>query len=298
MKVLLIGHPLGHSASGIFQNAGFSALGMDVSYENCDIGPGELDNKINEIRKSDQYLGCNITIPYKTDIIKLLDEIDDSGLAGITGAVNTVVRRQDGRLCGYNTDVTGFREAAKRKLKIDFAGKNILIVGAGGAGRAVVAAVGLSLEVDKPSGVVIADIDLPKAARIEAEAGMPGIDFAAKSADDIDKEIQKADLIINATPLGTGKDTRTPINTDLLHKGQYLFDVVYNPVETVLLKKAKGKGVICCNGLSMLFYQGWHAFRLWIEEYNVRSGLKLRPDNAVHDRMKDALKKHFGVDEL
>ncbi|MBN2190152.1 MAG: shikimate dehydrogenase [Candidatus Aureabacteria bacterium] len=294
-KVFLIGHPLGHSASEVFQNAGFRALDMSVSYENCDIERSQLLSTVSEIKASDDYLGFNVTIPYKTDIIRLLDNVDSDPYAKITGAVNTVVRKASGELWGYNTDVIGFCEAVEKKLGFDFTGKKVLVIGAGGAGRAVVASMA-----GKVAGVVIADIDLSRADRIvcEAKKGMPRANLTSKNAGDIDEEIRQADLVVNATPLGMGKDTRTPINTDLLREGQYLFDVVYNPIETILLKKAKERGVLCSNGLSMLFYQGWHAFRLWIEEYNKRSGKKLYPDDKVHNKMVEALKKHFGVDEL
>lgn len=301
-KVLLIGHPLGHSASRIFQNEGFCTLGLDISYENCDISREKLKPTISGIKASGDYLGFNVTIPYKTDIFEYLDGVDsDTDIyAELTGAVNTVVRKKNGKLWGYNTDAIGFREAVRKKLDFNFSGKNILIVGAGGAGRAVVAAIESASEIERAASIVVADIDLPKADRIvsETKTSRPGGKLTAKDANDIDKEIKKADLIVNATPLGMGKDTRIPLNTDLLHKGQYLFDVVYNPIETPLLKEAKKKGLVCSNGLSMLFYQGWHAFRLWIEEYNQRSGKKLYPDDKVHNKMVEALKKHFGVDEL
>ncbi|MEA3347354.1 MAG: shikimate dehydrogenase, partial [Candidatus Auribacterota bacterium] len=135
-KVLLLGHPLGHSASKVFQDAGFKALGVDVTYELCEIPPEELESKIKEIRESDEYLGCNVTIPYKVNVIKYLDQLSGD-YAEIIGAVNTVIKKKNGELWGYNTDVLGFFAGIEKKLNLDISDKVIFIAGAGGAGRAI-----------------------------------------------------------------------------------------------------------------------------------------------------------------
>lgn len=304
-KVLLLGHPLGHSASPVFQNAGFKALkdsGVlkeDVIYETCPLKPEDLEPKIKEIRESDEYLGCNVTIPYKVEVIKSLDQCDDYGKE--TGAVNTVVKKKNGELWGYNTDVLGFFVGVERKLNFDIRDKVIFIAGAGGAGRAITIEMGSLFRGARK--IVIAEPDHKKRLEIISEMNSRPVSLNEKGeisgldpfqdANDVDKELKEADLIVNATPLGMGEDKRTSINTDVLHEGQYVFDLVYNPVETELLKKAREKGIKCCNGLVMLLYQGIEAFDLWMEEFTGE-----KPSEEIHKKMEEALKKRFNVKEL
>ena len=297
-KVLLLGHPLGHSASPVFQNAGFKALGVDVTYELCDITPEKLESKIKEIRESDEYLGCNVTIPYKTQVIPFIDELDKIPEKGI-GAVSTIIKT-DGLLRGYNTDLDGFLKGVKEKLGFSIHGKTIFIAGAGGAGR-VAAFVALG----QAKKIIISDVDNRKSSELAEHltkqkhlSDNKNIEFlTVNPLSDVnvaDEEVEKADLIVNATPLGMGEDKRTSINTDVLHKGQYVFDLVYNPIETELLKKAREKGLKCCNGLVMLLWQGMEAFDLWLHK-------ELNDGTApphVYRAMEEALKNHFGVSEL
>lgn len=298
-KVLLLGHPLGHSASPVFQNAGFKALGVDVTYELCDIPPEELESKIKEIRESAEYLGCNVTIPYKVDAKGLVDKIDDENTyVEDIGAINTIVNK-NGVLRGYNTDVLGFFVGIEKKLNLDIRDKVIFIAGAGGAGRAIE----MGSLFKGARKIVIAEPDRQKRLDIVSEMNSRAVSLNEKGeissfdpfqdASDVDKEVKEADLIVNATPLGMGEDKRTSINTDVLHEGQYVFDLVYNPIETELLKKAREKGLKCCNGLVMLLYQGIEAFDLWMKEFTGE-----KPSEEIHKKMEDALKNHFGVAEL
>ncbi len=300
-KVLLLGHPLGHSASPVFQNAGFKALGVDVTYELCDIPPEELESKIKEIRESGEYLGCNVTIPYKVDVKNLVDRIDDKKAhVEIIGAMNTIVKRR-GILWGYNTDGLGFLWAYKKKLNLDFKAKDIFrdktifIAGAGGAGRAVAAGalVGLAEK------IFIFDVEKAKVSELVKHLSKYDIygykpEIKSVTENVTDEYVKEADIIVNATPLGMGKDTRKSINTEVLHAGQFVFDLVYNPVETPLLKDAKQKGLKCCGGLLMLLYQGIEAFNLWMEELTGRKP----PFLEAYKKMEEALKNRFGVSEL
>ena len=290
-KVLLLGHPLGHSASPVFQNAGFKALGVDVTYELCDILPEELESKIKEIRDSGEYLGCNVTIPYKVDAKGLVDKIDDENdYVNIIGAINTIVNK-NGVLWGYNTDVYGFLGAYKNKFGLNskavkfFKDKKVFIAGAGGAGRAVAA----GALVEDAEKIFVFDVDNSKASELvkhlAASYGTdrykPEIRNVAESA--VDEHVKEADIIVNATPLGMGRDTRKSINTEVLH-----------PLETPLLKDAKQKGLKCCGGLLMLLYQGMWASDLWMEEFTGRK----QPFLNAYKAMEEALKKHFKVKEL
>ena len=304
-KVLLLGHPLGHSASPVFQNAGFKALGVDVTYELCDILPEKLESKIKEIRESDEYLGCNVTIPYKVDVTKYIDKDKLDDYAEIIGAVNTVVKKKNGELWGYNTDVLGFFAGVEKKLKLGLTDKTIVIVGGGGAGRALILGQTLMIGsiVKGAKKIILIELDDKKRLEIVEEVNSrkifkeTGGEISSldpfQDASDVDKGIREADLIVNATPLGMGEDRRTSVNADILHEGQYVFDLVYNPVETELLKKAREKGLKCCNGLVMLLYQGIEAFDLWMEEFTGE-----KPSEEIHEKMEEALKNHFGVSEL
>ncbi|MCK5160490.1 MAG: shikimate dehydrogenase [Candidatus Aureabacteria bacterium] len=300
-KVLLLGHPLGHSASPVFQNAGFKALGVDVTYELCDIPPEELESKIKEIKESDEYLGCNVTIPYKVEALKKVDYIDNENrYVEIIGAINTIVNK-NGVLWGYNTDVLGFLWAYRSKFGLNskalefFKDKKIFIAGAGGAGRAVAAGAFVELA----EKIFIFDVDNSKASELVKHLSTYKTDVYHSEIknvlqDTVDEHVTEADIIVNATPLGMGKDTRKSINTEVLHSGQFVFDLVYNPVETPLLEDAKQKGLKYCGGLLMLFNQGIWAFDYWMEELTGRKP----PFIKAYKKMAEALKDHFGVAEL
>ena len=262
----LIGYPLRHSISPAFQQAAFDATGLAVRYELWETPSDEVNRLEERLRRSDT-LGANVTIPYKQLVQRFIDRLDPSAAA--VGAVNTIVCR-DAVLEGYNTDVGGFVEALRQDGETTLTDRRLVVVGAGGAARAGVAA---ALR-ERASSVVVC------ARRIEqAEALVE--DFRRSSGDDAgmltiaqisanglspSEIVRAADVVVNATPMGTAHhrdQDKLPVDAQALHVDQIVVDLVYNPPETPLLSAARQRGARTLNGLPMLVYQGAMAFELW-----------------------------------
>lgn len=240
----VVGCPVGHSLSPAMHNAAFSATGLNAIY--LPFGTGDIEGCIKGVRALG-IKGLSVTIPYKSDVIGLLDEVDD--LAMRIGAVNTVVN-DDGLLKGYNTDATG----ALRALEdvVDLSGKTCLIIGAGGAARAI----GFALR-SQGIGVTIANRTLKRGEEVANFLGCPFVPL---------EQIKnsQADVLIHATPVGTYPNIgHCIIAQDAIHERMAVMDIVYNPIETRLLKMARSVDCLTINGLGMLVHQGAEQFRLW-----------------------------------
>lgn len=273
----LIGYPLGHSLSPLMHNAAFEALGVEATYELFPLKEDELDAFFHDLKKEDSPIfGLNVTVPYKEKVIKYLDSM--SPYAQKVSAVNTIVISEDRKLKGYNTDGPGFL-AHLTELKFPTHDKRVALLGAGGAARAVLSA--LCMIPERPSQIKIFDIEPEKAEHLVVDLKKSmncDIVEAVSSIDDLNVEL--ADLLINATPVGM-KATDIPLlDEEPLHANLCVYDLVYNPAQTVLLKMAKKKGAKTSNGLGMLFYQGVLAFQHW-------AGVEL-PEN-IKTKMKKAL---------
>lgn len=254
----LIGYPLGHSVSPAMHNAAFLELGIDLEYDVFEIEPDDLANKISQLRE--ETAGFNVTVPYKEKIMPLLDEIDP--LAQKIGAVNTVVN-QKGKLTGYNTDGAGFIESLRSEAATDPADKNIVVLGAGGASRAVT----ITLADVGAKSITIYDIENEKANRLAmyVEKAYPKTKCPSITAI-TQKQIDQADILVNCSPVGMmPKIDRSPLPKKIkLQKELVVYDLVYNPRETKLLKTAGTAGCKTCSGLGMLVNQGALAFELWV----------------------------------
>jgi shikimate dehydrogenase len=202
-----------------------------------------------------------VTIPYKENVVPFLNAVDP--FAEKVGAVNTIVITKDRKLVGYNTDGPGFL-AHLTDLGFNPGGKRISIIGAGGAAKALISV--FSLIADRPESVLVYDIDQVKAAHLISDLGKR-LDThhikVVKSLDDLNIEL--ADLLINATPVGMKDGDPALVGEDHLHAHLTVYDLVYNPAETALLKMAKARGAKAVNGLKMLYYQGVLAFQHWSE---------------------------------
>jgi shikimate dehydrogenase len=256
----LIGYPLGHSISPAMHNAAFKKLGIDCEYLPFEVNPKDLAEGIEGMRAL-HIAGFNVTIPHKETIVPLLDDV--TKLARIIGAVNTVVN-QDGILVGYNTDGAGFIDSMKEDAKADPVEKNIVLLGAGGAARAIAVMLGEA----NAKSLIITDIDNEKAKNLSEYVGSYfdiSTNFVETDSPELQSAIDKADILINSTPIGMHpKIGASPINKNIkLHKNLLVYDLVYNPSETKLLKTAKAAGCKTCSGLGMLVRQGAHAFTLW-----------------------------------
>jgi len=250
----IIGDPIHHSLSPGMQNAAFSALGLNCTYIAFKVTSNELEASVQSLR-SIEIAGFNVTIPHKVSIIKYLDELDNK--AKRAGAVNTV-NNIEGVFKGYNTDIDGFIEPLRRR-KVDFEGMNVLLLGAGGAARAIVAALAEEKGVDK---IVIANRDLKKATDLARTGKSFGLRCEPLSFEKILSISPAADMIVNATSIGLSNEP-APIDSDHIKKGSIVYDIIYRPVVTDLIDQAKLAQASVVYGYEMLLEQGAKAFEIW-----------------------------------
>ncbi len=281
-QVGLIGYPVAHSRSPQMHNAAFRRIGFEARYALWETPPGTLAERVASLRAPD-VLGANVTIPYKEDVVPLLDECDV--LAGRIGAVNTIVHRS-GKLVGYNTDAPGMLRALAEcpGAPFDARDKETVILGTGGAARA--AAVALS-DAGARSLAVLGrdptriDVLLDHLRTSTAKTRLSGALFNSAEAE---LSLQEADLVINATSVGlkSGADPLL-IDANLLPVGSLVMDMVFNAGLTPLLQAARARGCFVMHGLSMLLYQGTLAFELWTGSDApvevMRDALGLKNDN-------------------
>ncbi|MFH1542776.1 MAG: shikimate dehydrogenase [bacterium] len=256
-KAYLIGHPLKHSVSPAMHNA----IATDYyKYEPKDVKPGEIAKALVEFRKP-EVIGFNVTIPHKEAILPFLDDLDNN--AELIGAVNTVVN-EDGRLVGHNTDGAGFIESLKQDAKIDPLDKNVVVIGAGGASRAVC----VMLAEAKVDFLTVTDIAAEKAQQlveyISSELEV-NCNFVPANSPELQERINNADILVNCSPIGMHpKEDQSPLADNIkLHSNLMVYDLVYNPGVTKLMKAAEAAGARTCTGLGMLVRQGALAFTLW-----------------------------------
>ncbi len=258
----LIGYPLGHSISPVFQQAAFDKLGIDVRYELWETPPEKLKEVVKSILADDK-IGSNVTVPYKEEVIPFLDELDE--VASDIGAVNTIVKK-NGRLVGYNTDAVGFLRAIKSEGKFDPKGKKVTMIGAGGVARAI----GFILVKSGIASLKIFDIDRPRAEKLASELGFSGVSILkSNEGSEYEEAVYGADLLINCTPRGmkhSAGENKSPVPEALISRDSLVYDVVYNPLKTPLLQIAEKVGARTLGGLYMLVYQGVAAFELWTEQ--------------------------------
>jgi shikimate dehydrogenase len=246
----VIGRPIRHSLSPVILNAAFDAAGLDWRFVALDVAPGDGAAAVRAARTLGLG-GLSVTMPHKADAHAAVDET--TAVAADLGAVNCVFWRSD-RLVGDNTDGAGFLDALAEDPGLDVAGLRCVVIGAGGAGRAVVRALGAA----GASDVAVVNRSPEPARRAAALAGPAGRVGAATDA-------AQADLVVNATPLGMGLGAGEPLPLDpaLLHEGQVVADLIYHPRVTPLLAAAAERGARATGGLGMLVHQAAHAFVRW-----------------------------------
>lgn len=257
-KVLcVIGYPIEHSMSPLMHNAAIRDLNLNYIYLAFNILPSNLKLAVDGIKTFD-IKGINITIPFKQRIMEYLDEVDP--LAQEIGAVNTI-KNDRGYLSSRNTDAEGAKKALL-DAGYKVSGKNILLLGAGGAARA------LAFIMAKDSNkIVIVNRTEKRAEKLANEIKRKfGIKIEGKNISNrvLKEESENADILINTTPLGMYPNVeKSPISAEFLHEDLLVFDVVYNPLKTKLMKDAKNKGCNTLGGLDMLVNQGALAFEWW-----------------------------------
>ncbi|MFD2671610.1 shikimate dehydrogenase [Marinicrinis sediminis] len=251
----VFGDPVKHSKSPVMMNRAFEVTGYNGVYGAFHISAGQLGDAVAGIRALD-YKGVNVTIPHKVDVMPYLDEIDEA--ARVIGAVNTIVN-ENGRLLGYNTDGIGYVRSLKEETGIALAGKEIVMIGAGGAARGVVHA----LAQEQPAKIWIVNRTREKAeelaAQLQSHAPMEGVHL-----DDLKDLLPQSSLLVNNTPIGMHPNVaQTPVSKDWLHPNLVVSDLIYNPIRTRMLHEAVEVGCTVHGGLGMFIYQGAYAFEYW-----------------------------------
>lgn len=262
----VIGYPLKHSLSPDFQQAALDYYQLDIHYEVWETEAESLSSAINQLRQP-QNLGANITVPYKETVLHLIDEVDN--LASLIGAVNTIVNR-DGKLIGFNTDAHGFLQALREDAKFEPENKRVLILGAGGAARAI----SFVLLQEKVRSLIIINRTSARAEALVGSLTKYAIDRKIRTEvialpwQDLRlrETIEHSQLIVNCTTLGmkySSDEEQSPLTVDSIPRDALVYDLVYNPSETPLLRMARGVGANIIGGLPMLVYQGAASFKLW-----------------------------------
>ena len=234
-------------------NAAFEHFSIDARYELRELEPAQIAGFVLEAR-DEEWLGFQVTAPYKQIIMEHLDEIEDG--ARQIGAVNSVLRRRDGSLVGFNTDAPGFQRAAESELDIQFAGLRVAVAGAGGVARAVVH----SLVTAGTDSVTICDLAPSRAT--DLAAGYGASVRAVEVGTDFEDELRHADFAVNATTVGMIQPG-SAFDPGTLRDSAVVFDLVYNPPESELLQQARAHGLRASNGLGMLVAQAEIAFGRW-----------------------------------
>jgi len=249
--VCLFGDPVEHTLSPLIHNLAFESLGIDACYVAFRVTSDDLEIAIHAI-KALNMMGANITIPHKQRVIEFLDSVDEE--AQFIGAVNTITNI-DGHLKGYNTDGRGFMKSLAEK-EIEVSGKDIVIIGAGGAARAI----GYYLAKSSAS-LSFYDIDKQKCEMLVQDLKDINTEVVALSSID---EIGSVDILINATPLGLKDTDPLPINPEIITSEMVVCDLVYKT--TPFLREAMTRGAVTIDGSGMLLWQGILAFELWTGE--------------------------------
>jgi shikimate dehydrogenase len=254
---VLIGDPVKHSFSPLIHNAGFNALGINFVYVACLVK--DLEHAIKGIRALD-IRGASVTIPHKVKAISYVDKLDD--LAQKIGSINTIVN-QKGKLIGYNSDGMGALKAFQDRT-IDLKGKSVLVLGSGGVARAIAFSLVMRGEVKRLHILGIIEDEMNILIEDLRKTGGIAIQEALLQEDILKKTLSASDILINCTPTGMYPKTKeSPVPSSFLRPGLLVFDVVYNPPQTTLLKDAQKAGCMTVSGLEMFINQAIVQFELW-----------------------------------
>jgi len=261
-RIGLIGWPIKHSMSPLMQQAGFNSLGLDITYELWETEQGNLERMVETIR-SPQVLGANVTAPFKQEVMGLLDGMNKT--AEEIGAVNTIVKSGD-KLIGYNTDAEGFLRALQEEGQFTPEGKRAVLIGAGGAARAV----GFALAGAGIASLTICNRNQKRAAILASELKVQTSSVTGIEENGPFKEaVRASDLLVNCTPIGMmhgPAEGQSPIPEGFISSHTLVYDIIYNPVRTPLLLSAEKAGAKTLGGLSMLVFQGVASFELWTQK--------------------------------
>jgi shikimate dehydrogenase len=263
----VIGDPIDHSLSPTIHNAAYKELEMECTYIAYRVAQGELAIGIESLKKI-KIAGFNVTIPHKIEMMKYLDSLDDN--CKKIGAVNTVLN-DDGVLRGFNTDMDGFLEPIKRK-EIEIKNSKILILGAGGAARSIVA----GFQKENAKEITIVNRTKSKGDELSEFSNRMGLSSVSSSIKDMENFESKFDMIVNASSLGL-KGEKNIIPSRLFDEQTTVYDIVYKPIKTDLINTAKERKSRIIFGYEMLLGQAIRSFEIWLDK------------QAPYDAMKRAI---------
>jgi len=255
-KITIIGNPVSHTLSPVMHNAAFKYLGIDYEYTSVELEVHQLEDFTNCARS--KYAGFNVTVPYKTEIIKYLDTL--SPKAEFAESVNTVLVKNK-KLHGYSTDGYGFERAIAKSFNVNVKNEKFFFIGCGGAARAVIVHL-LFLGVKK---IIIANRTESKAnefaTRLREKNPKTEILSCSLDSEKIKNYLEGFPIVVQSTSLGLKANDALPFNPELLKNGMRVFDMIYR--DTLFLEEAKKRKCIAVNGLTMLLYQGAKSFEIW-----------------------------------
>lgn len=276
LKFAILGYPIGHSISPQIHKAGFESLGINAEYEILETAPENLVDRIRYLKIND-YAGVNVTIPLKVKIAMFVDEVDQN--ADLAGAINTIKINADKTISGYNTDIIGFKSPLPPSLE----GKEVTILGTGGASRAVTVAC-TQLGVKK---VNFYTRNIPNALEFVKffRELAPQTEFTLNQIETL-KDLSTTDLLVNTTPIGMKGHSAdsTPVDKKVLAtlpNDAIVYDIVYNPTETILLQDAHHLGLQTISGLDMLVAQAVAAQKIWFGQTPDFEKMKLAGERAL-----------------
>ncbi len=274
-RVAVIGNPVAHSASPVMHQAALDADGMNIRYIRLEVAPGEVAEAFSRMAALG-FVGCNVTVPHKLEAIECCDTLTEDARA--IGVVNTITFSEDGtHIQGHNTDGPGLERAILEEFNTELAKQRVMILGVGGgAGKAI--------------ATQCARLGCPQIwliNRTQEKAQQLALDLKkynkgrytplSNDSAELANAAKQTDLIINATSLGMQSTDNTPIPTVYLTANHMVYDAIYKPAETRLLKEAKSQNALTANGLSMLLHQGVIAYEHWFPNKlplaNMRQGL-------------------------
>ncbi len=259
----IIGDPVAHSLSPHMHEAAFRALKLPHRYLRIPLTAKQLPSFFKNLRKDSSFQGLNVTIPHKERVLKYLDEISEDAVK--IGAVNTILN-VNGVLKGFNTDGAGYLCSLKKETGFRLVGKNIVILGAGGAARSIL----FALAHARAKSITLANRSLARAQKLvkEFQAYFPKAELKAVPLDSstLEKIFPTTQLLINTTSVGLHGEAFEGLPLDALSKSSIVSDIVYNPKWTPLLKDAKKQKLKIHFGLGMLLYQGALAFEIWTQK--------------------------------
>lgn len=261
-KFGLIGYPLSHSMSKIIHEAAFKSVNLEGSYEILETKQEDLVSRLKFL-KANGYLGFNVTIPLKVPVTLFLSGVDN--VANVAGSANTIKILPDLTMYGYNTDVYGFVEAIPEDFRNEIAGKPVAVLGNGGAARAV----GVGLSILKAGRIDFFARNIINASEMVStlRANFKDVEMNCKQIENL-KDLSEYKLLVNTTPIGMRSKAMglSPIDEEIvktMNKNGAVYDIVYNPLKTELIKLAKKHNIKTIQGLDMLIYQGAKAFEIW-----------------------------------